>query len=183
MPRQLKHHEQKLLRKVDFFQWNTDTSLHENKIMRRYGLEKREEYIGYNKLAGEVKHLCHAILALDPRDEKRAAVTDALLKKLHAMGLLSSTSHLSSAAALTVSSFCRRRLPIMMCRLRMAERVSEATSLIRQGHVRVGPHPVTDPAYLVTRQMEDYITWVDTSKIKRKVLKYNDQLDDFDLLE
>jgi U3 small nucleolar ribonucleoprotein protein IMP3 len=30
--------------------------------------------------------------------------------------------------------------------------------------------------------MEDFVTWVDTSKIKRAVLKYNDKLDDYDLL-
>ena len=30
--------------------------------------------------------------------------------------------------------------------------------------------------------MEDFVTWVDTSKIKRKVLRYNDKLDDYDLL-
>ena len=41
---------------------------------------------------------------------------------------------------------------------------------------------MTDPAFLVTRPMEDFVTWVDTSKIRRKVLAYNDQLDDFDLL-
>ncbi len=51
-----------------------------------------------------------------------------------------------------------------------------------QGHVRVGPETVTDPAYHVTRSMEDFVTWVDTSKVKRKVLKYNDKLDDYDLL-
>ena len=41
---------------------------------------------------------------------------------------------------------------------------------------------VTDPAHLVSRSMEDFVTWVDTSKIKRKVLRYNDKLDDYDLL-
>ena len=51
-----------------------------------------------------------------------------------------------------------------------------------QGHVRVGADLVTDPAYLVTRTMEDYVTWVDTSKIKKHIMKYNDKLDDFDLL-
>ena len=30
--------------------------------------------------------------------------------------------------------------------------------------------------------LEDYVTWVDTSKIKRKVAAYNDKLDDYDLL-
>ncbi len=48
--------------------------------------------------------------------------------------------------------------------------------------MRVPLCAVTDPAFLVTRNMEDFVTWVDTSKIKRKVQKYNDRLDDFDLL-
>ena len=30
--------------------------------------------------------------------------------------------------------------------------------------------------------MEDFVTWVDTSTIRRKILKYNDRLDDYDLL-
>lgn len=51
-----------------------------------------------------------------------------------------------------------------------------------QGHVRVGPETVLDPAFLVTRPMEDFVTWVDTSKIRRKVMQYNDKLDDYDLL-
>ena len=113
----------------------------------------------------------------------------------------------------------------MLVRLKLAETMREAVSLIEQGHVRVGPDTVrqsvsatrarqrrdgraprfhhlmkadadacagvghtcliwqvSDPAYLVTRQMEDYVTWVDTSKVKRTVMKYNDKLDDFDLL-
>ena len=48
-----------------------------------------------------------------------------------------------------------------------------------QGHVRIGPETVTEPAFLVTRSMEDFVTWVDTSKIKRKISAYNEQLDDF----
>ncbi len=46
----------------------------------------------------------------------------------------------------------------------------------------MGPETVTDPAFLVTRPMEDFVTWVDTSKIRRKVQAYNNALDDYDLL-
>lgn len=46
-----------------------------------------------------------------------------------------------------------------------------------------GPEVVTDPAFHVTRSMEDFVTWVDSSKIRRKVMKYNDAVDDFDLLQ
>lgn len=51
-----------------------------------------------------------------------------------------------------------------------------------QGHVRVGTETITDPAFHVTRSMEDFVTWVNTSKIKRAIMNYNDQLDDYDLL-
>ena len=60
--------------------------------------------------------------------------------------------------------------------------MKDAVSYVEQGHIRVGPHLVTDPCYLVTRNMEDFITWADGSKIKRHVMEYNDELDDFDLL-
>ncbi len=40
---------------------------------------------------------------------------------------------------------------------------------------------VNDPAFLVTRQMEDHITWQDASSIKKKILKYKDKLDDYDI--
>jgi len=70
-----------------------------------------------------------------------------------------------------------------MVRAKMAETVPEAVTFIEQGHVRVGPDTVTDPAFLVTKSMEDFVTWVDTSKIRRKVRTYNDQLDDFEFMD
>jgi U3 small nucleolar ribonucleoprotein protein IMP3 len=99
------------------------------------------------------------------------------------MGILSSTSKLSSVEhGVTVSAFARRRLPVVMTRLRMAENVQAATKFIEQGHVRCGTETITDPAFLVTRSMEDFITWSVGSKIKRNIMKYRDKLDDFELL-
>lgn len=69
-----------------------------------------------------------------------------------------------------------------MTRLKMSESVSQASKYIEQGHVRVGTDTITDPAFLVTRSREDFVTWVDSSKIKTKILSYNDKLDDYDLL-
>lgn len=71
---------------------------------------------------------------------------------------------------------------MIMTRLRMAETVQAATTIIEQGHVRVGTETITDTAFLVTRSMEDFVTWVDGSKIKRNILRYREKLDDFDLL-
>ncbi|MBV95382.1 U3 small nucleolar ribonucleoprotein IMP3, partial [Eschrichtius robustus] len=79
------------------------------------------------------------------------------------------------------SSFCRRSLPTVLLELRLAQHLQAAVAFVEQGHVRVGPDVVTDPAFLVTRSMEDFVTWVDSSKIKRHVLEYNEERDDFDL--
>lgn len=42
--RKLKHHEQRLLRKVDFLDWKADRSVREATILRQYHVEKREDY-------------------------------------------------------------------------------------------------------------------------------------------
>ncbi len=63
-----------------------------------------------------------------------------------------------------------------MVRQKMAESIRQATIYIEQGHIRVGPETITDPAYLVTRNREDFVTWVDSSKIKTKIMKYNDKV-------
>ncbi|CAH1768310.1 1735_t:CDS:2 [Entrophospora sp. SA101] len=148
MVRKLKYHEQKLLKKVDFLQWKNENNLQEIKVIRRYHLQKREDYHKYNKLVGAIKKLTNRISLLDVKDPFRIKQENLLLDKL----------------------------------LKMAETVKEAVTFVEQGHIRVGPETVTDPAYLVTRNLEDFITWVDTSKIKRKIMKYNDKLDDYDLL-
>ena len=68
------------------------------------------------------------------------------------MGILANKGKMSEVETkVTVSAFCRRRLSIIMTKLRMAENVKAAVTLIEQGHVRVGPEVITDPAYLVTR--------------------------------
>ncbi|XP_052478944.1 uncharacterized protein LOC105801393 [Gossypium raimondii] len=98
------------------------------------------------------------------------------------MGVIPTRKSLALCDWLSVSCFCRRRLSTVLVHLKFAEHLKEAVTNVEQGHIRVGPETVTDPAFLVTRNMEDFITWVDTSKIRRKVLEYNEKLDDYDAM-
>ncbi|XP_015284294.1 PREDICTED: U3 small nucleolar ribonucleoprotein protein IMP3, partial [Gekko japonicus] len=111
----------------------------------------------------------------------RARSTAALLEKLHALGLVGSKRSLEQCERVSASAFCRRRLPSLLLKLRMAPHMKAAVTFVEQGHVRVGPEVVTDPAFLVTRAMEDFVTWTDASRIRRHVLDYNQERDDFDL--
>ena len=180
--RKLKYHEQKLLKKVNFLQWKREHGHRELMVVRRYHLQDRDDYKKYNTLCGLVTKLVSMLKLLAADDPARIEITDLLLEKLKNMGVIPSKRSLGQVDSLSVSAFCRRRLPIVMVRSKMAETVPEAVTFVEQGHVRVGPDTVTDPAFLVTTNMEDFVTWVDTSKIKRKVKAYNDDLDDFDLM-
>lgn len=226
--RKLKHHEQKLLKKVDFLQWSSDNNIREVTIMRRYHVQKRDDYTKYdvptnlmsrnmehfmlayvfmspftcfhfltiihprcchspphcryNKMVGSIKKLVSLISKLHQNDPFRIKITDQIMQKLFNMGLVNTKNSLASCDKITASSFCRRRLPVVMVRLKMAQTLREAVTFVEQAHVRVGADTVTDPAFLVTRNLEDYVTWVDSSKIRRHIQKYHDALDDFDLL-
>lgn len=98
------------------------------------------------------------------------------------MGLIPLKKSLSQCAKITASSFCRRRIPVVLVRLKFCENLKEAVTFVEQGHIRVGVDIITDPAFLVTRKMEDFVTWTDTSKIRKKVLQFNEKLDDYDFL-
>ena len=150
--------------------------------MRRYHTQNRDGYTSYTKIVGMVTKLSTKLKTLKADDPFRIAMTDQLLTKLSDMGVINKASSLKNAEDITASAICRRRLPVVMLRLKMAETLKSAVTFIESGQIRVGPNCVTDPAFLVTKAMEDYVTWVDTSKVRRTVQKYNDKLDDFDLL-
>ncbi|KAJ1914966.1 U3 small nucleolar ribonucleoprotein imp3 [Tieghemiomyces parasiticus] len=182
MVRQFKYHESKLLKKVDFLEYKNEKNIEQIRVIGRYNLKNREEYLQYGQLAYEARRLTKMLAKLDAKDTYRLEQENRLLDKLYDMGIIDTRNQMSKAATVTVEHFCRRRLAVVMCRNRMSESIPRATKLILQGHVRIGTEIVTDPAFLVTRGNEDFLTWVDSSKVKRHVLKYNDQLDDYDLL-
>ncbi|NWI65869.1 IMP3 protein, partial [Todus mexicanus] len=184
MVRKLKYHEQKLLRRLELVSWEASGgSLAEVKALRRYRLGRREDYVQYKALARTVRSLARRLRDLGPGSAAfRARCAAALLDKLFGLGLLSSPrSSLAACERLSAAAFCRRRLPCLLVKLRMAQSLRHAVTFVEQGHVRVGPEVVTDPALLVPRAVEDFITWVDSSRLRQKVLDYNEERDDFDL--
>lgn len=127
--RKLKHHEQKLLKKVNFLEWKSEHGSREVAVMRRYHLQDREDYKRYNKICGMITRMVALLRKMDARDPTRVDLTQALLAKLHAMGVTPTEKGLSLCDHLSVSSFCRRRLAVMLVRLRMAETLREAVRI------------------------------------------------------
>lgn len=52
MVRKLKHHEQKLLKKVDLFTYKGDNNHRDAAVIRRYNIQKPGDYAKYNRICG-----------------------------------------------------------------------------------------------------------------------------------
>ncbi|CAF0882075.1 unnamed protein product [Didymodactylos carnosus] len=169
MVRKLRYHEQKLLKKVDFINWEVDKNLHEVKVMRKFFIQKREDYTRYNELSRQIRDVANKIKELDSNDPFRAEATN-----MHTMGVIPTKQNLELIDKVNASRFCRRRLPVVMVRNHMAQHLTAAVKFIEQGHVRIGPEIVSDPAFLVTRNTEDFISWTDNSAIRKQLLEYQE---------
>ncbi|XP_040410251.1 U3 small nucleolar ribonucleoprotein protein IMP3 [Cygnus olor] len=182
MVRRLRYPERKLLRRLSLVSWEAAGGLAEVRALRRYRLGRREDWARYKALARAVRGLARRLRDLGPPSAAfRARCTAALLGKLYGLGVLGSRRSLALCEKVSAASFCRRRLPCVLLKLRMAQDLRHAVTFVEQGHVRVGPDVVTDPALLVPRAVEDFVTWADGSRLRQKVLDYNQERDDFDL--
>ena len=130
--RTLKHHEKKLLKKVDFLQWKSDAGQREAKVIQRYHIQKREDYQTYNRLCGSIRSLAHRLSQLSSEDPFRSKHEALLLGKLYEMHVVDTNAKIGDVdAKVTVSAFCRRRLAVVMCKLRMAQTVK----MVRDEHL------------------------------------------------
>eukprot|EP00831_Metopus_contortus_P031749 TRINITY_DN25830_c0_g1_i4.p2 TRINITY_DN25830_c0_g1~~TRINITY_DN25830_c0_g1_i4.p2 ORF type:complete len:183 (-),score=42.76 TRINITY_DN25830_c0_g1_i4:181-729(-) len=150
--------------------------------MRRYHIQDRDDYDKYNALCGRVTQVVEKLKLLKSDDPVRISSSEQLMHKLYEMGVVPTEKNLSLCERLAVSAFCRRRLPVVMVRLHMAQTLKEAVTYIEQGHVQVGIEAVTDPAFFVTRSMEDHIFWQKDSTIRQKKADHEGARDDYELL-
>ena len=112
--RQLKYHEKKLLKKVDFFSWKSDKNVREAKIIRKYLLQEREDYIKYNKIAGNITKLVAKLRVMPQTSSIRNTLAEQILQKLYNMGIIDKASSLTSIESLSVSSFCRQCISFLL---------------------------------------------------------------------
>ena len=105
MVRKLKFHEKKLLKKVDFINWEVDNNLHEVKVMRKYCIQKREDYTLYNKLSREIRETVRKIKDLDSKSQHRADLSAQMLEKMYQIGLIPTKWNLELCDKITASRY------------------------------------------------------------------------------
>lgn len=111
-------------------------------------------------------------------DEFRIQASNQLTNKLYSIGLIES-KRLKTISRINAGTLAKRRLPVFIVNSKMFfGPLSTAVKYVEHGHVRVGPKVVRDPAFIVTRDVEDHVTWTD--KFKNKISEYNGEKDDYE---
>lgn len=172
--RQLKYHEQKLLKKVNLLEWKGTSTQKEHSVISKYVIEERETYVMYNLIVGKIRRLSLALAKLNDNDEVKTQMVKDLTQKLYSLGLISAKT-LLDCAKIEVSSFCKRRLASIMAETKMVPDIKTAVTFVKHGHVRVGTKICTDPGLIVSRALQDYVTWRDGSKIKATIDQFNER--------
>ena len=80
--RKLKYHEQKLLKKTDFYDWKNVASLKKAAIARKYRLSSRDDYGHYEKIVGYITKMCNLVKKL-PEGDFKTGITEQLATKLY----------------------------------------------------------------------------------------------------
>lgn len=176
--RQLKYHEQKLLKKVNLEEWADTNSSREQRVTGKYLLKDRELYHKYNKTIGKIRRLSLALAKLNDNDDLKILISKELINKLYGLGIIRNKTLLSCAKT-SVQDICERRLSAVLVSQKMCPDIKTAATFTEQGHVVLGTKTTRDPGVLVSRAMSDFITWSDNSKVKRKIAEFNGEDDDY----
>jgi U3 small nucleolar ribonucleoprotein protein IMP3 len=89
-------------------------------------------------MCGYVTSLSSKLQSLPPSSPFRIDLidlTDQLVTKLYNLGVIDGKGSLEKADRVSVSGFCRRRLPVVMVRLKMSQTLQAAITLIETGQV------------------------------------------------
>jgi len=134
-------------------------------------------------LCGLITKLAGLLKKLDHEDIFGITTIRQTLEILYKLAIIPHKKSLSQLEEVTVAAFCRRRLAVMLPSLGVVTSIQKGIDLIKRGHIRVGPHIVTDPGFHVTRALQGCVFRPNESKkIDPKMISHGNSIDDYELI-
>jgi small subunit ribosomal protein S4 len=135
--------------------WEKDRIEAENKLLRKYGLRRKEEIWRTETLLRSFRRNARRLLAASgPQAELE---TKQLLERLKRLGLISEGATLDDVLGLTVEDILERRLQTIVSKKGLAKTPLQARQLVLHGHVTISGKRVNVPSYLVSVREEGEI--------------------------
>ena len=127
--------------------WEEDRIEAENKLLRKYGLRRKEEVWKTETLLRSFRRNARRLLAAS--GSQAELETKQMLERLKRLGLILSGATLDDVLGLTVENILERRLQTIVSKKGLAKTPLQARQLVLHGHVMISGKRVTVPSYLV----------------------------------
>ncbi len=144
--------------------WEKERTDAEDKLLRQYGLRRKEEIWRIQTLLRNFRRQArHLLTASGPQAELE---TKQLLTRLRRLGLVGEGTTLDDVLGLNIENLLERRLQTIIYRKSLARTPQQARQLVLHGHITISGKQVSVPSYLVPLDEEGVIGYVEGSSFK-----------------
>jgi len=143
--------------------WDKARIEKEKELMKKYGLRRKREIWRAEAILRNFRRRARELAAKKDKEAEKI-----LLDKLYRLGLLEKNATLDDVLSLTVEDILERRLQTMVFKKNLANTPRHARQLIVHGHIAVDGRRTIYPSFLVTRELEDKISFYKDSPLAKK---------------
>jgi len=141
--------------------WDKERMNKEDQLMKTFGLRRKREIWKGESILRSFRRRARNLAA--KRDKEQEKI---LLDKLHKMGLLDKNANLDDVLSLTIENLLNRRLQTIVLKKNMVNTPKQARQIITHGHIAIEGRRTIYPSFIVTRDLEDKISFYKGSSIK-----------------
>ncbi len=141
--------------------WEKSRLEKESVLVNEYGIANKKELYKMQSLLRKFSSQAKKLMSLytaQAENEKKA-----LISKLKSLSLVSNDAQLDEVLALELKNIMERRLQTIAVRKGLANTMKQARQLITHKHIRIGEKPITSPSYIVSKDEESKIAYVEKS--------------------
>jgi small subunit ribosomal protein S4 len=146
--------------------WEKERMDAEDKILRQFGLHRKEEIWRTQTLLRNFRAQARNLLAASGTQAERE--TKQLLDRLRKLGLVGPEATLDDVLGLSIEKLLERRLQTLVWRKGLAKTPRQARQLVLHGHIAIGGRKVNAPSYLVPVEEEPLIGYAEGSSFISK---------------
>jgi len=144
--------------------WQRKRIEDEKKILGSFGLKNKKEIWKMQSMLRSFKTQAKSLISrIDAQGKKEE---EALLAKLHRIGMIEQGANMDSILELNLDHMLKRRLQSVVYNQRLAQSMRQARQFIVHGHITVDGTTVDVPSYIVKRLEESAIRFHETSTLK-----------------